>query len=448
MTLRRSVVSISAGGYPAAQNWANRILKRICGLLILLVVSHLVLSLAGIPSFYQRVTTGTVPTLIIAGEPRVSNALVAKWAAQRDMTLQTYAFYTIALNLFITLGFSNIAALILWKARREWFHWFTALVLLFYPTSGLWEFTMVSRIAYGYVAASGVLWPIFLLFLYLFPNGQAFPRWTRWIMGGIALLHLAFQSINLATIYGVGVNQFLLAMLSVFPLILGAGFLLILFSQIYRYVRVSTRAEQAQIKWFVTGVALMIFLSALIGWVTSTSDNQAVNETGLGGDLNQLLMLILPVAIGIGILRYRLYDIDLIIRRTLVYALLTAALAVTYFVSVIAIQQLIHPLTGETGRSPVIIVISTLATVALFAPLRRRIQRQVDRRFYRPRYDAEETVQAFSNLLREEVNLEQLGGYLLSAVQETVQPQQIALWLREVNTSTTEPGKGNPPASA
>jgi hypothetical protein len=162
----------------------NNILKRACGVLIAIVASHTVLQLFSIPRYYQRIVTGTVPTVLLgSGEATSSNTLVAQWAAERGMALHTYALYSIALNLTITFGFAGVAALILWKARREWFHWFTALVLLFYPSSGLWEFTVVSQVAYHFIALGGLLWPSFLIFLYLFPNGRAVPRWTYWPMG-------------------------------------------------------------------------------------------------------------------------------------------------------------------------------------------------------------------------------------------------------------------------
>lgn len=149
-------------------------------------------------------------------------------------------------------------------------------------------------------------------------------------------------------------------------------------------------------------------------------------------------VLIVPLSIGLAILRYRLYDIDILINRTLVYGSLTAILALVYFMSVLVLQALLSIFTGQLSsetQTPVVIVASTLGIAALFQPLRRRIQTIIDRRFYRSKYDAARTLATFSMSLSHEVDLNKLREDLLAVVQETMQPTHVSLWLRDSQAS-------------
>jgi hypothetical protein len=177
--------------------------------------------------------------------------------------------------------------------------------------------------------------------------------------------------------------------------------------------------ERQQIKWFASAAALTL------AWII-VGERQGGEIVALSG---LLVIASIPVATGIAILRYRLYDIDRIINRTLVYGLLTVMLALIYFGGVAATQAIVRVLTGQEQQPQLAIVVSTLAIAALFTPLRRRIQSFIDRRFYRRKYDARKTLEAFSAKLRDETDLDRLGEDLMGVVKETMQPAHISLWL-------------------
>lgn len=205
--------------------------------------------------------------------------------------------------------------------------------------------------------------------------------------------------------------------------------LLAVLSVIARF-RQGSRIERQQIKWFLLGGAgiASFYVGGLLGiaqgfwWVL----------------YNILVTLLIYLSIGLAILRYRLFDIDVIIRKTLVYSVLTALLALIYFGGVVLLQQLTRSITGTS--SDVAVVVSTLGIAALFFPLRRRVQSTIDRRFYRRKYDAAKTLAAFSATVRDEVELEKLTAELLSVVNETMQPASMSLWLKRADKATRNEG--------
>jgi len=186
--------------------------------------------------------------------------------------------------------------------------------------------------------------------------------------------------------------------------------------------------ERQQLKWIASAAAMLI-LYAIIGVLIQTLAPRYQPAVELA---EAPVFVALPIAVGIAILKYRLYNIDLIIRRTLIYSILTAALALVYFGSVTLLQALFNAVTG-LQQSSLVAIFSTLAIAALFAPLRRQIQKAIDRRFYRRKYDAEKTIATFSAVLRDEVNLDRLEMALLSVIEDTFKPESLSLWTREAS---------------
>ena len=196
-----------------------------------------------------------------------------------------------------------------------------------------------------------------------------------------------------------------------------------LFARLHRAIGV----ERQQIKWFVYAAAASVVATNLAYLIPGVTDTPLWFER-VGFALNIATIPAVPVAIGIAILKYRLYDIDLLINRTIVYGTLTAASVAAYFGAVVMLQRIFVVLTGET--STLAVVASTLVIAALFNPLRRRIQSFIDRRFYRRKYDARKTLEAFSARLRDETDLWALNDHVAGTVRETMQPAHASLWLR------------------
>jgi hypothetical protein len=209
-------------------------------------------------------------------------------------------------------------------------------------------------------------------------------------------------------------------------------------SMVLRYRRSRGEVRQ-QIKWiaFVASFAGMSYLIAMLSQLVALAVSEGGESVPQFSWWAEVLFSIavlgfaaVPVAIGFAVLKYRLYDIDIIINRALVYGSLTVSLAAVYFGGVATSQAIFRVLTGQEQQPQLAVVVSTLAIAALFNPLRRRIQSFIDRRFYRRKYDARKTLEAFSTRLRDETDLETLEGDLAGVIRETLQPVHVSLWLR------------------
>jgi hypothetical protein len=282
-----------------------------------------------------------------------------------------------------------------------------------------------------------------VVFYFLMPDGRFVPRWTRWVASTWVGLNLVWLLVPGSPANLVSMETWARDRAAAIPLYLlffGAG----IYAQVHRYRVVSGPIERQQTKWVVFGTT-----AALAGFVLHHAPLAALPDffaegsvprlihTVVGTAVVTLLFLLVPAGIGASILRFRLWDVDALISRTLVYGTLTVGLVVAYFVGVIALQQVFIALTSD--RSDLALVASTLAIAALFNPLRQALQTIVDRRFYRRRYDAMQVLASVATTIRDEVDLDQLARRLVTAVDEAMQPTHVGIRLVDRVPSRAQP---------
>jgi hypothetical protein len=370
------------------------------------------------------------------------------------LSVESYGVFNVALTLIWVLIWLSVAAVIFWRKSDDWMALLVALSLVAGGTG-----TTEIQIGLSQVSWAGQAFlPLFqflesmsiILIVFLFPTGRFVPRWTRWLTVALIVL-FGFQAFFPDSPFNLNNWPLLLNSLAIFGV-----FGCLVFSQIYRYRRVSGRRQRQQTKWvvyafsiFIVGVCAGLVLEVLPQYFPALRLPDALYQV-LDALAWQFSLILIPVSFGIAILRYRLWDIDIIINRTLVYGSLTALLTLVYVGLVIGLGSLVRLFTGQVSQSPVIIVASTLAVAALFQPLRHRIQAIIDQRFYRRKYNAAKTLEAFSATLRNEVDLSQLREHLLTVVQETMQPAHVSLWLRpsEHDGKHQAAWRANPPVDS
>lgn len=413
---------------------------------VFVTLISLSLFIGGLPHRYEELSTSV--------DPRVLNEV--------GITARGYAVYFLSLAVLIVFTHNIIAAVIFLRRKTDWMALALAFALvtngvifplsLMYPSAATTEptRTLVESIIFiGMLSGSSLL--------FLFPNGHFVPPWTKWmvvIWGLITLPSIFFPNLPISLQRWPVLVQLLI--LSIWGI---SG----IAAQAYRFVNVSNRVQRQQAKWALFGLAATVlgpfayFVPFIIIPSLAGGDipNLLFNRFGtsfylfafilriVGVTTFSLLSLGFPISFAIAILRYRLWDIDVIINRALVYAALTGLIGLLYFVSVVLFQRLIQLLTG-LSQTEIATAASTLLVAALFVPLQRRVQAAVDKRFYRRRYNTVLTLAAFNASLRDEVELDSLVNRLLNVVEETMQPENVTLWLRvtgemSANTVDSEP---------
>jgi hypothetical protein len=387
------------------------------------------------------------------------------------LSVKFYPIAVLILEIALMYGLALAAIAIFWRKSSVRMAVFASIALVTFgammspaldaliTAQPLWLFPVILVQTIGLECA--------LLLYYLSPNARFIPRWTRfaaivwtiWLIVALIFPGAPFNILN-SRPHVPPPSTWPIFWFLVVLIWFGSG----LFAQVYRYRRVSNQVERQQTKWVIIGVVpvLVAFVAFELPRLTLSVLSQpgllALLYSMIGVPLYLACALMIPLCIVFSILRYRLWDVDVIINRALVYSTLTAALALIYVASIIVLQYLLH---GLIGGNQLAVVGSTLAIAALFQPLRHRIQKIIDRRFYRRKYDTAQIITAFSTRLqqRDEIDLATLTDDLLEIVQETMQPAHVSLWLRppdrvsvfqgesKVQGRQHQPGRGMPPSS-
>jgi len=392
----------------------------------LLTVGVFVLS---IPSEFARLRSPCTDTVSCSWLIRLT-AENARELRNLGLSVDFFASYFISLEAAFTMVPIAVGAIIFWRRPDDRMAFLVSLVLLMYWAGITFPYHLLElprpwEVLSAVVALVGV--GAILLFMYVFPDGHFVPRLARWLaLASIAVFAPAilFPYSSLSLWWHPLLNA----------LVSAGVFGTIAFVQVYRYRLVSNFAQRQQTKWVVLGI-----VAAAVGYCMFLVLNLlqgGVLVSLLGYTAALLLLFLLMISIVVAVLRYRLYDVDIIINRTLVYGSLSATLAALYFGGIAVLQMLFVILAGK--QSTLAVVASTLLIAALFNPLRRRIQSFIDRTFYRRKYDASKTLEGFSMKLRDETDLEAVSEDLVGVVRETMQPAHVSLWLRSETVPKSE----------
>ena len=390
-------------------------------LLMALTVAPFVASL---PGYLDTVT-----------HPSAQNAALspdAQALIDASISLTTYAWISFALICLALLVALGMALILAWKRSDDWMALSVSLFIVVYITGNIsiplngadTNPATLGAVILAVLTSAPALIIIFGVLL-LFPTGRFAPRWTWMILVALTLWALVVNALPALWDGALFIG---------YPI----AILTIVACMIYRYRRVSTPAQRQQAKWVVAGLVITLIANQLFWIPTGFTPLGQTLYAPVAYLVYQLLLAFSPITFFIAIQRYRLYDIDAIINRALVYGSLTVALVGVYAACVLGAQKIIAALTGDVGAEPVVIVATTLLVAALFRPLRAGLQALVDRRFYRSKYDAARTIAGFSATLRQETELDALQGRLLETVERTMQPAHASIWLQATPAARTD----------
>ena len=362
------------------------------------------------------------------------------------LTPEFYAILRTGLDITTELAFTAIGALIFIRKPRDWMVFLVAVASMtfssmFVPTLiQLSEVQPFFRMPSAFIRTIGLATSV-IVFLYLFPDGRFYPKFTRYVSVIWIILALTWFLIPSAPYNVIHLTDWASSMPQIVSILFGVYASGAVF-QVLRYRHAKYALQKQQIKWFLSGITAGLAGFALyygvMFSVPSFNEQQGLPRLLfllIGNPIYQLSILMVPLSLAAAISRFRLWDVDLFINRSLVYAALTAAVVGLYVLSVLALEQFFHGLF-HWDRSPLVIALSTLVIAFLFVPLRNMIQARVDRRFYRNKYDTDQAITQLSHHLRDEVDINRLADALINTIDETMQPEQITLWLREASPAS------------
>lgn len=367
------------------------------------------------------------------GVHRLVIARASLHLASQSLSPGAYAAYLLVLDGILILGSVAIALLIFVRRSHDGLALLISLELVLLAARVTDEITYVGLFDPKWQWAALLLTyvgvAVLPLAFALFPDGKFVPRWTVWY----ALFGLLYGVFVITVPSGTTIELTLSSLRLLFDWVfVGVGVV----AQIYRYFRHSTLRGKQQTKWVLFGIILAFttfYGSGLPKLIAPGLVNSVLSST-----LYQMVqspivvfgLLMVPVTLAVAILRSHLWDIDILIRRTLTYSLVTTFLLLTYFLSVVVLQQIFSALTGG-AQNEIVTVLSTLGIAILFVPLRTGIQNAIDKRFNRKKYNAQQVLNEFANMVRDETDLEKLTAGLMEVVNETMQPANMSVWLKK-----------------